>query len=301
MAILLAIGAAFSNALTTILQRLGVEAAPPDASMRLKLVVYALRNPVWIAGLVAMIAGFLFQATALSYGQLSTVQPILVTELIFLVAILGFWFHNPVGLREWGGALATCLGLGVFLYVASPGGGNTLPASTSWMAVGAACLVALGACVGLTRFGSRARRAAFFGAASAIAFAFTAALMKTTTDLVSQHGWTRLLLHWQPYAIVLCGLVGMFLAQNAFHAGPITASQSSLVTVDPFASILIGIALFGDRLRTGPAAMLVESFALLLMFVGLYVLCHSPLIAAATEEESLSAKSRSVQAVTPQE
>ena len=53
------------------------------------------------------------------------------------------------------------------------------------------------------------------------------------------------------------GLLGLFLTQNAFHAGPLAASQSTLVLVDPLASISIGIALYGDRLRTsgpyGPA------------------------------------------------
>ena len=46
------------------------------------------------------------------------------------------------------------------------------------------------------------------------------------------------------------GALAVFLAQNAFHAGPIVASQSTLVLVDPLASILIGIGLFGDNLQT---------------------------------------------------
>ena len=45
----------------------------------------------------------------------------------------------------------------------------------------------------------------------------------------------------------------MFLAQNAFHAGPIAASQTALVMVDPLASLAIGIGLFGDDLRTSGA------------------------------------------------
>ena len=59
--------------------------------------------------------------------------------------------------------------------------------------------------------------------------------------------------HWQTYGVAVFGLLGLFLTQNAFHAGPLAASQSTLVLVDPLVSICLGIALYGDTLRTsGP-------------------------------------------------
>jgi drug/metabolite transporter (DMT)-like permease len=288
MAVLLAVGAAFSNALTTILQRLGVEDAPVDSGRRLALVRHILRSPVWISGLLAMIAAFLLQASALSYGQLSTVQPLLVLELIFLLAMLGLWFRNPVGWREWAGVIATALGLGLFLYKAAPRGGGQLPGSGEWIAVGAASLAAVVICVVLAKRSGRGLAAALFGTAAAIAFAFVAALIKTTTTLIGD-GFGHLFAHWQPYGVAVVGVTALLLAQNAFLAGPITASQSALVIVDPFASILIGVALFGDRLRSSGGALAWEAGALLMLFAGLFVLCHSPLIASATASESLSA------------
>jgi len=62
--------------------------------------------------------------------------------------------------------------------------------------------------------------------------------------------WTHIYAHWQTYALAACGLASVFLAQNAFHAGPIAASQTALVMVDPLASLAIGIGLFSDDLRT---------------------------------------------------
>ena len=53
--------------------------------------------------------------------------------------------------------------------------------------------------------------------------------------------------HWQTYGLAVSGLLAVFLTQNAYHAGPIAASQSTLVLVDPLASILIGVGLFGDE------------------------------------------------------
>ena len=73
-------------------------------------------------------------------------------------------------------------------------------------------------------------------------------------------------------------MLAVFLTQNAFHAGPIVASQSTLVMVDPLASILIGVGLFGDDLRTGGAWGPLEAISLLVMFLGAFSLAHSPLV-----------------------
>ena len=40
-----------------------------------------------------MIGSFVFQAVALGFGSLSVVQPLMVTELVFLVVILRIWFR----------------------------------------------------------------------------------------------------------------------------------------------------------------------------------------------------------------
>ena len=116
-----------------------------------------------------------------------------------------------------------------------------------------------------------------FGSAAAITYAFTAALIKTVSDFAA-HDWVTLFVHWQTYGVIVFGLLGLFLTQNAFHAGPLAASQSTLVLVDPLVSICLGIALYGDSLRTsGPYGPL-EAISLLLMFVGAVFLSHSPLI-----------------------
>src|SRR5215469_5404288 len=115
MAYLLAVLAAFANALTTILQRLGVESAPENTTMRLSLMAHALRKKVWLAGFGVMIAAFLLQFAALHFGGLTSVQPVLTLELPFLVAILGTWFRHRLSWHEWAGAIAAAGGLSAFL------------------------------------------------------------------------------------------------------------------------------------------------------------------------------------------
>jgi drug/metabolite transporter (DMT)-like permease len=298
MVYVLALGAALSNALTSVFQRMGVEDAPEESTMRLSLLTHAIRRGVWLLGFFFMVCAFLFQAFALHVGRLSVVQPILTVELLFLVFILGTYFGYRVGVREWIGVSAIAAGLSGFLVFAQPGGGRREPTTEGWIVVGGIAVAVIVAGVVATRWGPRWWKAAMFGTACAMAFAFTAALIKVVGDYAAKD-WVNLLTHWQTYALVAFGVSGLFLAQNAFHAGPLAASQSTLVLVDPLFSILIGIGLFGDSLRTsGPWGPL-EAISLLVMFMGAVFLSHSPLITGlkgegkgAEYEELLSRRAR---------
>ena len=114
-----------------------------------------------------------------------------------------------------------------------------------------------------------------FGTGAAISFAFTSACTKTVSDFAA-HSLVSVFHHWQTYALAGFGALAVFLAQNAFHAGPIVASQSTIVLVDPLVSILIGVGIFGDNLRTNWPWGALEAFSLLVMFAGAYWLAHSP-------------------------
>jgi drug/metabolite transporter (DMT)-like permease len=277
MVFICALGAAIANALTSIFQRMGVEDAPAEATLTLGLLTHALRRAVWIGGFALMIFSFLLQAVALHFGQLSEVQPILTLELLFLVFALAVWFRFNVGPREYFGALAAGAGLAGFLIVANPRPGNAPPTPWAWMIAAAVCGGAMAVAVALALRGPRWWRAALFGTASAIGFAFTAALIKAVGDDFAQDK-ASIFKHPQTYGLVLFGLASVYLAQNAYHAGPIVASQSTIVLVDPLVSILIGVSLFGDNLRTSGAWGPLEAISLLVLFIGALSLVRSPLV-----------------------
>src|ERR1700689_781700 len=81
MVFILALGASLANALTSVFQRMGVENAPPDKTLKLSLMTYAVRRGIWLLGFALMIVSFILQAIALHFGRLSQVQPILTLEL----------------------------------------------------------------------------------------------------------------------------------------------------------------------------------------------------------------------------
>lgn len=295
MVFVLALGAALANALTSVFQRMGVEKAPAASTLRLSLLTYAVRRRIWLLGFALMIVSFLLQAAALHAGRLSQVQPILTTELVFLVGVLAVWFGFKIGRREWLGSLALTGGLAGFLYFADPEYGTLSPPMWEWIVAGGACGGAIAIAVVLALRGPGWWRAAMFGTAAAIAFAFAAACTKVVSGIAATD-WSSLYRHWQTYALAFSGVLAVFLAQNAFHAGPIVASQSTLVLVDPLASILIGVGLFGDNLRTsGPWGPL-EALSLLVMFAGAFWLSNSPLVTGLKDGQSyepLSQRSRS--------
>jgi drug/metabolite transporter (DMT)-like permease len=278
MVFVLALGAALANALTSVFQRKAIETAPASTTLRFSLITYAVRRGIWLAGFALMIVSFLLQAVALHLGRLSEVQPVLTTELVFLVAVLAAWFGFTIGRREWIGALAVTAGLAGFLFFADPVDGTLAPPLWEWIVAGGACSAGIVTAVLLALRGPRWWRAAMFGTGASISFAFTAACTKVVSGFAASD-WTQLYRHWQTYALACFGALAVFLAQNAIHAGPIVASQSTIVLVDPVASILVGVGLFGDNLRTSGAWGPLEALSLLVMVAGAVVLAHSPLVA----------------------
>jgi hypothetical protein len=291
MVYVLALAASLVNALTSVLQRLAVQTAPAESALRLSLLKHALRRGVWLLGFALMIVSFLLQAVALHVGRLSQVQPILTTELVFLAAILAIWFRFKIGGREWIGAIAVAAGLSGFLYFAEPEYGMTPPPGWKWAVTGGVCVGIIVFTVFLAMRGPRWWRAAMFGTAASVSFAFTAACTKVVSGFAAQD-WTHLYKHWQVYALAVFGAVAVFLTQNAIHAGPLVASQSSLVLADPLASICIGIGLFGDDLHTSGANGPLEALSLLVAFGGAVWLARSPLIAAMNEGGRLELQPR---------
>ena len=287
MAIVLALLAAGANALATVLQRIGIEESDASGARPGGLIAGILRRPIWFAGLGLAMVSFLLLAIALSLGDLSQVQPVMVTELLFLLMILGVWFHRSLGWREWIGVLGTVSGLGVFLALTSAVGGHERPSAQDWTLLLIASVGGIILALIAAFRGSRSWRAACFGVAGGIAYALLAAFVKTAADQWGR-GPVYVLSHWQAYAVAVSGLLGFVISQHALDAGPVAASQSALLIVNPLSSIVMGMWLFGDRLRIGGGREVVEGVFLGIMFFSLYVLSHSPLIAASARDERLT-------------
>ncbi len=273
LSILFALLGAFSQALTSVLQRLANVSADPDTKRSgWQTAKYLVRQPMWLAGMATMGGTFVFTAVALYLGELATVQPVLVTELIFTLALRALWLHDRIEVRTWGAAAVLCAGLAGFLYAAHPREGIGRPSLGAWAVAlstrGAIILVL----VVLARWGSPARKAALLGAAAGLMWAIDAAVVKSATEILGHEGIARLFLHWPVYGVVVTGVLGTVLLEAAFTAGPLSASQSTLLIVDPLASIAIGVELFREKLNSSPGAITAQVICLIFMFGGVVLL-----------------------------
>jgi drug/metabolite transporter (DMT)-like permease len=282
--ILLALVASLFTASASVAQRLAAAPAPGELRFSWRLISFLLHRPVWFMGILCMIAGFLFQLAALDLGQLSLVQPIVATELLFVFAFLALRSRTQVHARDWLAALGMAAGLGAFLLLADPSGGSTLEA-TAWLwalaalAVTAAAAVAIGLAVAPRRGRqpSPARRAALLAVSAGVVWGFVAAVIKELSSHVSA-GPYAVFTNWSPYVLVVSGAVAMFLVANAFQAGPLAASQPGLTIVDPLVASLIGITIFGEHLRGGGPRLVGEAMALVLLAASVVFLSRSPLV-----------------------
>ena len=271
-AIVFAVLSALSNAGSAVLQRLAVVDRTSEARSLWRTAIDLVRQPVWLLGGLFLIGTFGFQGLALYFGPLSVVQPVLVLELIFTLGLRVFLLHDGIASRTWSAALMICLGLGAFLVVASPSEGTHVPNAGQWMlAVGTRALIVV-ALLLLARYGSAARRAALFGAATAVVWSVDAALMKQTVDELAHSGLPGLLTHWPLYAMIATGVLGTILLQAAYAVGPLAASQAPLLIVDPLASIVLGIELFHEQLRTGPGYVFGAIVSLAVLGAGVVML-----------------------------
>ncbi|MGH3168163.1 MAG: DMT family transporter [Trebonia sp.] len=287
VAILLALAASLCTATASVCQRKGALNAE-TSGFDVRLVFRLARQPVWLLGIASMILGFGFQLTALRFGPLALVQPILALELLIVFGYLAVAGARRVRVRrrDWLAAAAMSAGIGLFLGLASPSGGRLHAPGSAWLLAGlvtaAFVVIGVGVGIGFGR-GSRAsssRRAGVLGAATGISWGFVAAIIKELSSHLGG-GFGAVFGTWSPYALIVVGAATMMLASHALAAGPLAASQPGFTVLDPLSATLLGEFLFNERFRTRPADLALEALALAIVITGASVLSHSCLIQGA--------------------
>ena len=274
LTVVFALAAAFCNAANLMTQH-SASTGAPQREKGWRLVAYLVRQPLWLLGGVAAVGSFAFQALALHNGQLSVVQPILVTELVFVLVLRRVWIRQDVARAAWAAVIVVCAALAVFLTVAEPTGGHPTPETAEWLSAifvfGG--VIAVSAVLG--RRGSPARRATLFAMAAALTWALMATFIKTATETLTMFGIGGMLTRWPVYALAAAAVAGALLEQAALHVGPLSVSQPVLVIIDPFASIALSVWLFDEHFTDSPAKIVIAALAFAVMAAGVIVLSRT--------------------------
>ncbi|WP_328916138.1 MULTISPECIES: DMT family transporter [unclassified Streptomyces] len=295
LTVVMALFSALSNAAASVLQRRA--AVEPDgvsgrgvraAAARLGEL---LHRGYWWAGAAAMVLSAVFQVIALDSGQLSVVQPLLATELLFTLLIAAVVFRHRPGVVTWLSFVMLATGLAVFLIAASPSHGGDRAADWRWLVVGGLLALAVGF---LLYAANRLRgpgpvRAATLGTATAACFAVTAALIKEVTGRFPD-GLSAVLSTWHTYAGAFTGLVSVLLLQWTLKAGTLAASQPALTLGDALISVALGVVLFGESVSVG-LRLLPEAGGVVLMAAGIVGLTRSPAVAGGESWDNVKPES----------
>ena len=253
-----------------------------------------LSHPLYLLGLVVDVVGLALHVVALHLGALAVVQPLMVAGVLFTLPL----YHRVSGRRisavtlAW--AVVLTVGLAGFVFVASAPGGaarvkgeqvgqvDSEPAAVAGVL---AVLVAL-ACVALARrgapkdaagsFGRSASTtsAALLGVATGIAFAGTAALIKSSAGVLVNDP-RGLLTAPSFYGLLVVGVSGLVLHQLALAAGPLTASLPAFTVIDPLVSVALGVSVYNEQLRSTTLALVLQALSLALMVAGAVALTRT--------------------------
>jgi len=230
-----------------------------------------LRHPLWLGGILADVGGLGLQVVALHLGALTVVQPVLVSAVLFSLIVAHRVAGTRISRRE--ALLGASLVLSVIGFLLVSGAVSATASTTDRLPAilsTATALVLVTACVVASRRATRRRldsrrAAALLGVAAGTIYAGTAALIKSCTNILIQHGPAALLTSWQLYAVIAAGATGLLLAQIAFQAGPLSASLPATAATDPLVSVVLGVVVFDEQLRTGAVPLLLSLLFLVLM------------------------------------
>lgn len=113
-----------------------------------------MRVRSWLAGIGLMVAGMALGALALGKGEVSVVEPLLATNLLFAMALSRHRTGQRLGRQGWAGLWLLAGGVAAFLVAGEPKGGQAVSSPLRhWLVIG----VVVGLALLLTAFAKRLR------------------------------------------------------------------------------------------------------------------------------------------------
>jgi drug/metabolite transporter (DMT)-like permease len=274
MGIVFALLAAAAFAGGNVLQQKGTLETPAGGDDP-RFLVQILARPVWLAGAALQASGWVLQAAALNLASLVVVQSLTMLSLVVALPLGARITGQRIGRREMVGALAVVVGIALFLSVGSPGGGTAHPTASAWWSAGLTSLVLVGVAVVLGQRRQGAARALLFGAGAGIAFGLQAAVTKVFVGELG-HGVLALLSSWTVYVLIISALTGFALMQSALKTGVLAPAIAASNSLTLFASVVLGITLFGESLGHGGGQLTPAVIGLAVALAGISRLAAAP-------------------------
>jgi hypothetical protein len=276
LVLFLAVGAACCLGFGFVLQQQAAQRAPLGDFLSPRLLLDLMRMPRWLGGIGLMVAGMALGAVALGQGEISFVEPLLATNLLFALALSRRSSRQPLGRQGWAGLVLLAGGVTAFIVAGEPRGGTAVADPLRpWLIIGPM----VGLALLLTAYARRSRLCSaplLLALAAGLLYGVQDALTRVSGERFSAGGLAGLLTGWQPYAVLLLGVTGLLLVQSAFETASLRASLPALTAAQPLAGIICGVGFLGDRLRTDTGALAWEAAGLAAVVTGIVLLGMHP-------------------------
>lgn len=144
LVLILAVSAACCLGFGFVLQQNAAQRAPLSDFLSLRLLFDLIQVPRWLGGIGLMVAGMVLGAIALGQGEISLVEPLLATNLLFALALSRKQTRQPLGRQGWGGLALLAGGVTAFIVAGRPHGGTAVSDPfRHWLIIGAMIGLAL--------------------------------------------------------------------------------------------------------------------------------------------------------------
>ena len=258
-----------------VLQQYAARQEPESRFLSPRILTDLLRKPRWLLGIACMVAGQLIAAWSIGHAALTLVEPLLTTNLLFALILAVPLSKQAMHWTEVTGALVLCAGVTLLsLSRSTKPIGLSFGSFTHWPAAAIIAGIAYVAVMtGLARRGPS--RAILTGLGAGLVFGIQDALTRQTLEILQGHPVTVLFTNWPPYCLLATGIVGLWLMQNAFSAGPLHCSLPTIAAGEPVAGIALGIVVFGDRIQISPGQLAIEAGGIAALIVGVIAVARS--------------------------
>ncbi|MFD8389764.1 DMT family transporter [Streptomyces sp. NPDC059680] len=271
-----ALGAAVCFGTATVLQAVAARAVGTDGGGEAALLLRALRQWRYLAGLALDGLGFLFQIAALRSLPIYAVSAALASSLAVTAVVAARLLRVRLSGTEWGAVGVVCAGLAMLGLASGPegnqDGSDTLRYVMLAVAVGMLLLAFAGGRL------SGTSRALVLGLGAGFGFG----VVEVSVRLVDSLAPLDLLTNPAAYALLIGGGAAFMLLTSALQRGSVTTATAGLVIGETIGPAAVGVVWLGDRTKEGLAWLAVLGF--LVAVVGALALARFGEAPAVAEE-----------------
>ncbi|MFF4502323.1 hypothetical protein [Streptomyces sp. NPDC001401] len=249
-----ALGAAVCFGTATVLQAVATRSASTGGGGEAALLLRALRQWRYLAGLALDGLGFLLQIAALRSIPIYAVAAALASSLAVTGVVAARLLQVRLSGTEWGAVGVVCAGLAMLGLASGAEGDREGSTALKYAMLAIAVVVLL-----LGLFGGRwsgRGRALVLGLGAGFGFG----VVEVSVRLIDSLAPSELLTNPATYALLLGGGAAFLLLTSALQRGSVTTATAGMVIGETIGPAAVGVVWLGDRTREGLAWLAVLGF-----------------------------------------